>query len=81
MSSSSAPPPAVAAEGPSPVLDAARIVEVLARHRVDYLLIGGVAGRYPGAERLTNDFDFSPDGTATTSSWSVSGTNAADSRS
>jgi hypothetical protein len=57
MSSSSALPPAVAAEGASPALDAARIVEVLARHGVDYLLIGGVAGRYHGAERLTNDLD------------------------
>lgn len=40
-----------------PALDIDRIIEVFARHGVDYLLIGGVAGRLYGAERLTFDLD------------------------
>ncbi len=37
--------------------DVARITEVLDRHGVDYLVIGGVATQAYGAERPTGDFD------------------------
>jgi hypothetical protein len=37
--------------------DVPRITEVLDRHRVDYLVIGGVATQAYGAERPTGDFD------------------------
>ncbi len=52
-------PPHVSAdaEGDAPPLDVERIVQVLAEHHVDYLLIGGLAARYHGAERGTNDLD------------------------
>lgn len=40
-----------------PTLDIDRIVGVFARHGIDYLLIGGVAGRLYGAERPTFDVD------------------------
>jgi len=42
-------------EGTAP--DVARLVEVLDRHGVDYLVVGGVATRFYGAERPTWDFD------------------------
>jgi hypothetical protein len=45
------------AEGDAPPLDAARIIQVLAEHHVDYLVIGGLAARYHGAERATKDLD------------------------
>jgi hypothetical protein len=45
------------AEGDAPPLDAARIIQVLAEHHVDYLLIGDLAARYHGAERGTKDID------------------------
>lgn len=38
-------------------LDADKVFEVFARHHVEYLLIGGVAGRLYGAERATYDID------------------------
>jgi hypothetical protein len=41
---------------PTP-LDVGRIVEVLDRHGVEYLLVGGVAATAHGAERLTADAD------------------------
>lgn len=37
--------------------DVGRIVEVLDRHGVEYLLVGGVAATAYGAERLTGDAD------------------------
>jgi hypothetical protein len=37
-----------------------RILEVLARHRVDFILIGGVAGTLHGAPILTTDVDVVP---------------------
>ena len=40
-----------------PLPDVARISEVLDRHGVDYLVIGGVATQAYGAERPTSDFD------------------------
>ena len=40
-----------------PQLDIERIVRVFASHNVDYLLIGGVATRLYGAQRLTYDLD------------------------
>lgn len=43
------------AEPEGPALDAARIIEVLGRHEVDYLLIGGLASRYYGAVRGTEE--------------------------
>ncbi|MCU1352586.1 MAG: hypothetical protein JWM05_1795 [Acidimicrobiales bacterium] len=44
-------------EEDGPALDVDRIVEVLAQHDVAYLLIGGVAARLYGVERVTRDFD------------------------
>jgi hypothetical protein len=40
-----------------PPLDLHRIFMVLAAHRVDYVLVGGVAARLHGATRATDDFD------------------------
>ena len=40
-----------------PALNIDRIIEVFGRHGVDYLLVGGVASRLYGAERLTFDLD------------------------
>ena len=42
-------------EGPS--LDLPRLIEVLNRHEVEYLLVGGVAATAYGAERETEDAD------------------------
>lgn len=53
MSSSSAPRP------PAP-LDPERIVTVLARHGVKYVLIGALAARLQGFPRLTADADITP---------------------
>ncbi|MGI8984092.1 MAG: hypothetical protein ACR2HM_06115 [Acidimicrobiales bacterium] len=39
------------------VPDLARIADTLARHRVEYLLVGGIAARAHGARRLTYDVD------------------------
>ena len=44
----------------TPRLDAERIVEVLDRHGVAYVLVGGVAARLHGASRLTWDLDLCP---------------------
>ncbi|MEJ5256194.1 MAG: hypothetical protein WHS89_12690 [Acidimicrobiales bacterium] len=43
-----------------PVLDVRRVVEALDRHGVEYLIVGGVATRFHGAERLTKDIDLVP---------------------
>ena len=40
-----------------PALDVERIFAVLATHEVEYVLIGGVATRVHGAQRLTYDLD------------------------
>lgn len=44
-----------------PPLDVDRVVEVLDRHGVLYLLVGGVAARLHGAERPTEDIDVLPE--------------------
>jgi hypothetical protein len=46
-----------AADGPGPPHDLARLIEVLDRHKVEYLLAGGAAARAYGAGRLTQDAD------------------------
>jgi hypothetical protein len=43
-----------------PALGARALLETLARHRVDYLLIGGVAERLWGSPRLTDELDVCP---------------------
>jgi len=48
-------PPTPLPEHPLP--EVARLTEVLDRHGVDYLVIGGVATQAYGAERPTGDFD------------------------
>lgn len=42
-------------------LDLARLLEVLARHGVDYVVIGGVATQAHGHRRTTMDLDLTPD--------------------
>lgn len=44
----------------SPQFDPDRILRVLDRHRVDYVLVGGVAARVHGAQRATADIDCVP---------------------
>lgn len=44
----------------SPPLDRARIIECLAKHGVEYLVVGGVAAQLHGAVRQTSDFDSLP---------------------
>jgi len=46
-----------APDSAGPPHDLARLIEVLDRHGVDYLLAGGAAARAYGAERLTEDAD------------------------
>jgi hypothetical protein len=41
-------------------LDAKRIFEALARHEVDYVLVGGLAAQTHGNTRMTNDVDVIP---------------------
>jgi len=41
-------------------LDAERIFAVLAEHRVDYVVVGGVAVQVHGHVRMTNDLDLIP---------------------
>jgi hypothetical protein len=43
-----------------PDLDIDRVVAALDRHGVAYLLVGGVAARFHGAERPTQDIDLLP---------------------
>lgn len=40
--------------------DAQRILEELARHEVDYVLVGGLAAQTHGNTRMTNDVDVIP---------------------
>lgn len=49
------------AEGVPPPLDVDRIVEVLARHGVDFVVIGGIAVLAHGHPRATFDLDFTAD--------------------
>jgi hypothetical protein len=42
-------------------LDIAALIEVLARHGVDYVVIGGVATQVHGHRRTTMDLDLTPD--------------------
>jgi len=46
-----------APDSSGPPHDLARLIEVLDRHGVDYLLACGAAGRAYGAQRLTEDAD------------------------
>jgi hypothetical protein len=41
-------------------LDAERMFAVLAEHRVDYVVVGGVAVQVHGHVRMTNDLDLIP---------------------
>jgi len=43
-----------------PALDRARIIEVLDRHAVEYLVVGGIGAQLHGATRPTADFDSLP---------------------
>lgn len=43
-----------------PALDRARIIEVLDRHGVEYLVVGGIGAQLHGATRPTADFDSLP---------------------
>lgn len=47
---------------PAP-LDARRILEALARHRVDFVLVGGMAAQTHGNTRMTSDVDVIPEPT------------------
>lgn len=42
-------------------LDAQRILEQLARHEVDFVLVGGLAAQTHGNTRMTNDVDVIPE--------------------
>jgi hypothetical protein len=42
-------------------LDIGQLIEVLARHEVDYVVIGGVATQVHGHRRTTMDLDLTPD--------------------
>lgn len=48
------------ADRPEP-LDAQRIFEELARHEVDFVLVGGLAAQTHGNTRMTNDVDLIPE--------------------
>jgi hypothetical protein len=47
-----------------PAFDPSRLVEVLDRHGVDYLIVGGFGSQLHGATRQTYDIDFVPSATA-----------------
>jgi hypothetical protein len=49
------------AEGIDPPLDIGELIATLARHRVEYLVIGGVATQVHGHRRTTMDLDLTPD--------------------
>ena len=44
-----------------PPLDIGELIAVLARHEVDYVVIGGVATQVHGHRRTTMDLDLTPD--------------------
>lgn len=50
-----------ASERPSSRLDIGDLIKVLARHEVDYVVIGGVATQVHGHRRTTMDLDLTPD--------------------
>jgi hypothetical protein len=50
----------VPAERYSEPLDAQRILDELARHEVDFVLVGGLAAQTHGSTRMTNDVDVIP---------------------
>jgi len=50
----------VPADRPLALLDAERILEELARHEVDFVLVGGMAAQTHGNTRMTNDVDLIP---------------------
>lgn len=50
----------VPADHPSAPLNAQRILEELARHEVDFVLVGGMAAQTHGNTRMTNDVDLIP---------------------
>jgi hypothetical protein len=50
----------VPAESRSEPLDPRRIFEELARHEVDFVLVGGLAAQTHGNTRMTNDVDLIP---------------------
>ncbi|HEX7058245.1 MAG TPA: nucleotidyl transferase AbiEii/AbiGii toxin family protein [Solirubrobacterales bacterium] len=50
----------MSADRPAEPLDAQRILEELARHRVDFVLVGGMAAQTHGNTRMTNDVDVIP---------------------
>lgn len=50
----------VPADRPTEPLDAQRILEELARHGVDFVLVGGMAAQTHGNTRMTNDVDVIP---------------------
>jgi len=47
--------------GPEPVVDLQRVLSVLNRHAVTYVVVGGAAANLHGAARVTHDFDLVPD--------------------
>jgi hypothetical protein len=49
------------AVGAEPPLDIGQLIAVLARHDVDYVVIGGVAAQVHGHRRTTMDLDLTPD--------------------
>lgn len=49
---------------PERPLDVMRLLDVLARHGVDYVLIGGIAVQVHGHRRTTRDLDLIPEPTA-----------------
>lgn len=51
--------PGPAERHPEP-LDAQRILDELARHEVDFVLVGGLAAQTHGSTRMTNDVDVIP---------------------
>lgn len=50
----------MSAEHSPPALDAEHILRALDRHRVEYVVIGGVAAQTHGQTRMTNDIDLIP---------------------
>jgi hypothetical protein len=54
----------------SPRFDPQRILEVLARHRVEWVVIGGYAAVLAGIDVVTRDIDITPPPTNPTSSFS-----------
>lgn len=58
MGGQAPPPPTAAVSSPdAPRFDEARIVQVLDRHGVAYVLVGGLGALLHGASRPTMDFD------------------------